>query len=338
MQTDRDVNHFFTDSTGPKPVSFVESNFSHLQHRVSLSGWPHQVRQEVIQGLCQAARQQGEAFQLVHDALDNTLRGIILPGLSTGVMGFGPDSPQVRGAGVLYPQGDLQAHRDALAAARAAFAQARTVHNDQERIYLEHMDFSVANKLAESLVRRLLGDKSGKRPGRELHRFFGSATAAGNINYIPENIEGIGCRLYIKGRPGTGKSTLLKRVAAAALRRGYETEIYHCALDPDSLDMVAVRDLGFCLLDSTPPHEFFPAREGDEIIDMYARCVVPGTDEAHAGELNKLEGEYKQLVKEATAHLQEAKEALERLYATAPQPDPEAVEAELHRLEGELLG
>lgn len=337
LQTNQEAIHFFVDSTGPKAGGFYLSNFGHLKHRAVLSGWPHSVQQEIFENLRRQARQQGTPCELVFHPLDNTIQGILLPQLSTGAFGFDPDSPFVRGAEALRPQGDLAAYREAMKEARAAFQEARAVHNSQERIYLEHMDFSAADSLGDALVRRLLGHKSGTRPGRESHRFFGAATAEGNLDHIPQVTAGLDCRIFIKGRPGTGKSTLLKKVCAAALRRGCDVEIYHCALDTDSLDLIAVRELGFCLLDSTPPHEYFPAREGDEILDMYARCVVPGTDEAHAGELNKLEGEYKALVQTATGHLKEALEALNRLYESAPKPDPEAVEAEQARLSAELF-
>jgi len=328
---------FFVDSTGPKAGGFYLSNFGGLKKREILSGWPHTVQEGLFQGLRKAAQQEGIAYELVHHPLDDTIQGIVFPEISAGAFGFDADSPMVRGAEVLQPGGELLACREALAQARAAFTQARTVHNGQERIYLEHMDFAAADNISDSLIRRLLGHKSGTRPGREFHRFFGSATAWGNKDYVPQVIGDIGCRIFIKGRPGTGKSTLLKKTAAAALRRGCDVEVYHCALDVGSLDLVAVRQLGFCILDSTAPHEYFPSREGDEIIDMYARCITPGTDEEHAGELNKLDGEYKRLVQEATSHLKEAHEALERLYASAPQPDPGAIEAEQERIKEALF-
>lgn len=329
--------HYFVDSTGPKAGGFYLSNFGGLKNRVAFSGWPHEVQEGIFENLRKMAQQEGAAYELVHHPLNDRVQGIVLPEISGGAFGFDIDAALVRGSGLLLPVEDLRAYRQAMAQARDAFTEARTVHNGQERIYLEHMDFEAADAIAEGLVRRLMGHKSGTRPGREIHRFFGSATAKGSVDHIPQVIGGLDCRIFIKGRPGTGKSTLLKKVAAAALRRGCDTEIYHCALDVGSLDLIAVRQLGFCLLDSTPPHEYFPMREGDEIIDMYARCVVPGTDEAHAGELNKLEGEYKQLVQKATGHLQEAQEALDKLHASQ-QPDPAAVEAEQDRAAQILFG
>ena len=228
LQTNQEAIHFFVDSTGPKVGGFYLSNFGHLKHRAVLSGWPHSVQQEIFENLRRQARQQGTPCELVFHPLDNTIQGILLPQLSTGAFGFDPDSPFVRGAEALRPQGDLTAYREAMKEARAAFQAARAVHNSQERIYLEHMDFSAADSLGDALVRRLLGHKSGTRPGREFHRFFGAATAEGNLDHIPQVTAGLDCRIFIKGRPGTGKSTLLKKVCAAALRRGcvscYATE------------------------------------------------------------------------------------------------------------------
>ena len=69
---------------------------------------------------------------------------------------------------------------------------------------------------------------------------------------------------------------MLKKLAKAAEEKGFEVEVYHCGFDPNSLDMVIVRELGFAIFDSTAPHEYFPSREGDEIIDMYALIVTRG--------------------------------------------------------------
>ena len=47
--------------------------------------------------------------------------------------------------------------------------------------------------------------------------------------------------------------------------------------------MVIVRELGFAIFDSTSPHEYYPDSTwpADEIVDMYERCITPGTDEQH---------------------------------------------------------
>lgn len=61
-------------------------------------------------------------------------------------------------------------------------------------------------------------------------------------------------RLYIiKGGSGTGKSTLMKKAAAEAEKRGLPVRYYFCGSDPDSLDAV-VLDGRIAVLDGTAPH------------------------------------------------------------------------------------
>ena len=62
-------------------------------------------------------------------------------------------------------------------------------------------------------------------------------------------------RLYIlKGGPGCGKSTLMRRVAAHAEAAGLEVQHILCSGDPDSLDAVILPERGVGIVDGTAPH------------------------------------------------------------------------------------
>jgi hypothetical protein len=78
--------------------------------------------------------------------------------------------------------------------------------------------------------------------------------------------------LCIKGGPGTGKSTLMRRVANEAERRGWRAEYYCCSSDADSLDAILLYGKGqsLGLLDATLPHAFEPGLPGveEEILDL----------------------------------------------------------------------
>ena len=69
--------------------------------------------------------------------------------------------------------------------------------------------------------------------------------------------------IYIlKGGPGCGKSTLMSRVALQAREQGHAVERIHCSGDPDSLDGVALPELGVALVDGTAPHVVEPKYPG----------------------------------------------------------------------------
>lgn len=57
----------------------------------------------------------------------------------------------------------------------------------------------------------------------------------------------------IKGGPGSGKSTLMRRVERHAQAMGLQTEQILCSGDPDSLDGVILPQLNVALVDATAP-------------------------------------------------------------------------------------
>lgn len=58
----------------------------------------------------------------------------------------------------------------------------------------------------------------------------------------------------IKGGPGTGKSTFMKKIAAEATERGFSPIISPCTGDPDSLDAVIIPEISTVIMDGTAPH------------------------------------------------------------------------------------
>ena len=79
-------------------------------------------------------------------------------------------------------------------------------------------------------------------------------------------------RYIIKGGPGCGKSTLMRRIAHEAEQRGLEVEYYDCSSDPDSLDGIVLPSLGIAMFDGTAPHEEAADAPGwrDNLIDLGA--------------------------------------------------------------------
>ncbi len=84
--------------------------------------------------------------------------------------------------------------------------------------------------------------------------FIGANTSRGFINYGGEIFADIKKLYVIKGGPGTGKSTFMKRFAERAEEKGHEAVYYYCSSDPGSLDGVVIPSLGLAVTDGTAPH------------------------------------------------------------------------------------
>lgn len=94
--------------------------------------------------------------------------------------------------------------------------------------------------------------------------FLGANTPQGFVSFFDELYNPYeNCYPYIiKGGPGTGKSTLMKKVAKESQKQGYSVEKVYCSSDPDSLDGIIVPELGVCVADGTSPHTLEPKFPG----------------------------------------------------------------------------
>ncbi|MGL6174117.1 MAG: hypothetical protein ACRC1P_05860 [Cellulosilyticaceae bacterium] len=100
--------------------------------------------------------------------------------------------------------------------------------------------------------------------GNIKHVFPGSNTPHGFHSFfsyiLPQNEAN---KIYsIKGGPGTGKSSFMKRIGTYLVEQGIDVEYFHCSSDPNSLDGIAVPSLKVAFLDGTSPHIVDPMHPG----------------------------------------------------------------------------
>ena len=95
--------------------------------------------------------------------------------------------------------------------------------------------------------------------------FFGANTKDGFVLAPDVFCEGsLRAAVYVKGGPGTGKSTLMRRFANTAGKIGYKVTYYYCSSDPSSLDAVVASREGdaVAVCDATSPHSADPVYPG----------------------------------------------------------------------------
>ncbi len=128
----------------------------------------------------------------------------------------------------------------------------------------------------------------------DLHVFAGGNTSVGFYSCFEDILPAAQRKrmFYLKGGPGVGKSTLMRHVAQAAAAAGQEVEYFHCSSDPDSLDGIALPQLGWAMMDGTAPHVYDPVTPGarDTLVSLGdfldERAMQP-----HAREIAALQGE-----------------------------------------------
>jgi len=99
--------------------------------------------------------------------------------------------------------------------------------------------------------------------GRIRKFFAGGITPQGFYSFFDQIVSGMPYRVYIlKGGPGTGKSTLMTKIAEHLHALGYDIEQFHCSSDADSLDGVAIPALKAAIVDGTAPHIIEPQYPG----------------------------------------------------------------------------
>ncbi|HHY47889.1 MAG TPA: hypothetical protein GX506_11395 [Firmicutes bacterium] len=239
---------------------------------------------------------RGFDVEFHHCSSDNgSLDGVVIPAIGVALIdGTAPHILDPRNPGAVdeiihlgdyWDEVKLRSYKDEIIRANAEISSffsrayrflraAKAVYDDWEAANLEGMDFGLANQKTDAIIRALFHDiPSSAKVGRERHLFASAITPDGMMNYLDTIVGPCKKKYIIEGDPGTGKSTLLQKVARAAVERGFDIEVYHCPLNPEKIEHVVIPQHEVALTKSIEPHTYTPAPE-DTIIDLN-ECLSP---------------------------------------------------------------
>lgn len=242
-----------------------------------LKGGPGVGKSTFLKRIGEAMETDGFEVEYHHCSADNeSLDGVVLPEIGVALLdGTAPHvvDPVCPGAideivnfGSFWDEQGIRTHRRAIIAVNEALAEcfsrcfrylaaARAVYDDLEAAHRPALNFGGLNQIGATLIEEL--QESGwasSRPGR-LRRLFGSAiTPDGSRNYLDTLIVPWERIVVVKGEPGTGKATLVEKVARALLEQGFDVEAFHCPFDPERMEHLVVPGLKLAVTTSAAPH------------------------------------------------------------------------------------
>lgn len=212
---------------------------------------------------------------------------------------FEPEYYNVNGAvvdlGQFCDEITLQRYRDEIASvtqrARASFrrayrylAAARCVREDWDATNGAARDERLLNEERTRLIGTLFANSEAvPGVGRRRHLFASSITPDGPRNYVESLAGPLRRKFIVKGEPGTGRAMLMNQIADAAIGRGYDVELYHCAFEPRDIDHVLIPALDTAVISSVPPHEYVVDDGGEpsvQLIDLNRGLQSDASDAA----------------------------------------------------------
>lgn len=331
------IKHYFAGgNTSIGYYSLFNKLAPDLERLYIILGSTSSLKSSMIAQIGEILYQRGHNVEYLHSLIDDqAIEGAIIPDLQLGIIDGNsahPLTPQYPGARDLYINLSEYWIREKILGSKdelvqltnliqikldqfyRELGQAKKIHEQKEKIYISAMNFTEANRVTEQLISEIFAIPVTPYSNRlERHFFLGASTANGATNYIDNITSGVNKRYIIKGRSGSGKSTIMRKVANKAREIGHGVEYYHCSFDPISLDMIIIPALSVTILDGTSPHVIDPSRPNDEIIDMFTLCIDPQVEVVRAEQLSQLQTTYRSHIQAGTSLLKEVKEINDQL-------------------------
>lgn len=143
----------------------------------------------------------------------------------------------------------------------------------------------------------------------ERRYFAGNNTSAGFYSYFDSVFNPAELKHFyiLKGGPGVGKSSFMKKFAAEMAKKNYSLDYIHCSSDNESLDGIIIHDLKIAFVDGTAPHTIDPKIPGavDEILNL-GEFLDSNKLEKHTPQIMHINQNKSLLYKSAYRYLQAA--------------------------------
>lgn len=257
---------------------------------IILKGGPGVGKSTFMKRLGEQTLKLGYDTEFLHCSSDcQSLDGVVIPALKTAVIDgtaphvIDPKNPaavdEILNFGEFWEEKGIRQHKkEIISLTREISAQfqrayrylhaAYKISADNEAIYQSCIDQGEVNKFSYEICRTLFCDEGiARKEGNTRSLFLSAITPSGLVHYIDDSI--IGLTVYgIQCSLGLNPYNILQKIHQEASIRGYDTECFYCALDPEKLEHLIIPEKDCAFVTVNTYHK--PHTEYKQWLDMNA--------------------------------------------------------------------
>ncbi len=248
---------------------------------IVLRGGSQAARSRIISQTAEALLERGFSLEVYRNWLDpNITSGFSL--LSPALMVFDEElEDPVGGNGVMpnkvidissfWDYGQLQSQKKALCTLTwqttrrkqtiSSYLKELGIILQEKKSYVsDSMDFVTVNRITQQVISEIFARQASQTEDAQLPQLFVSAiTAYGFEHSVNALVSGYKHFYLLRGDPGSGRSTILARVAEHAAMNGLSTRSFYGPLEPDRLELLLIPGLRTALVGGMVVDSFHPS-------------------------------------------------------------------------------
>jgi hypothetical protein len=329
------VRHCFPGGNTPQGfVSYYDYVISPNAKRIFiLKGGPGTGKSTFMKRIGAEMNAAGFAIEHHHCSSDNnSLDGVVIPALEIAFIDgtaphvVDPKNPggvdEILHLGDYWNESGIVKHKTDILTCNAKIktcfqrayrllSSARSLYDDWEAINMTALNTAKANITAGDLTDALLSGVKSSGSGKTRKLFASAITPNGPVNYLDSLVGVMPFRFIITGAPGTGKSTVVQKLANAANAKGLDVEIFYCPFDPLKPEHLVIPALGAAVATSIEPHTL--STEGAVMVVDMNDCLDQAVLANNQEIVRYDKAMYQELFNKAVSSIQQAKKLHDEL-------------------------
>ncbi|MEG6616631.1 PRK06851 family protein [Peptococcaceae bacterium 1198_IL3148] len=249
---------------------------------ISIKGGPGVGKSTLMRWVGEEMRGRGYNVEYHWCSSDNgSLDGVVIPAIKVAMLdGTAPHvvDPKNPGAvdeilhlGEYWNEGLLRQHKNEIMATNARvgrlfkiaysqLAEAKVIKDERDGYYDEATNFAMVNGVIHQIAKSIISkaDTQFKNEPKERHLFATALTPGGNVHHLDSILQDVQTLHLITGEASAIGSYIVGTIADAINIHGLDSEVYHCALEPEEVDLVVVPSIKVAILKDIPGINFKP--------------------------------------------------------------------------------